>query len=189
MIRLEYPYTADKVGQLKVGDIVNLSGHVVTGRDRFHRHLAEGGASPVALRDGAIYHCGPVVVREGNEWAIRAAGPTTSVRMERYTEFLLKKFAVRVIIGKGGMGEAARKACMRYGCVYLHAIGGTASLLASQIASVDGVHFLREFGSAEAVWELSVRGLEAVVTIDTKGRSLHKRVASSSKQALADLLK
>lgn len=185
---LQHPFTASKVADLKIGDKVLVSGTVFTGRDRFHRYLAEGGACPVNLTDGAIYHCGPVVVREGGAWSVRAAGPTTSLRQEPYTAKVLDRHRVRVIIGKGGMGEETRRACARHGCVYLQAVGGAASVIADCVKKVGDVYFLKEFGSTEAMWELSVQNLEAVVAIDGRGRALHDRVRAASKRALKRLL-
>jgi fumarate hydratase class I len=167
---------------------VRLYGRVFTGRDRLHKHLRDGGCCPVDLRDGCLYHCGPICVRQDNRWQIHSAGPTTSARQEPYTPWLLEHGGVRVLVGKGGMGDGTRKACMTFGCVYLQAVGGAAAVLAGAIERVDGVHFLREFGQAEALWELEVNGLEAVVAIDARGRSLYRRVANASRRALKELL-
>jgi fumarate hydratase class I len=188
MKTLTYPFTEEQVRALSVGDRVSLSGQVVTGRDRLHRFLFEGGASPVSLRDGCVYHCGPVVVRGGRDWEVLAAGPTTSMRQDPYTPALLEKLGIRVLIGKGGMGEATRRACRACGCVYIQATGGAAALLASRVRAVTGVHFIREFGMAEAMWVLQVENLEGVVTMDARGSSLHRRVEAASRRALRDLL-
>ncbi len=183
-IKLEYPFTREQVTELKVGMRVSLSGRIFSARDRFHKYLFEGGDSPVSLQDGAIYHCGPVMVRHDSKWAVLAAGPTTSIREEPYMPSIIEKYGVRVIIGKGGMGPATRKACKEFGCIYLQAVGGAASLLASRIISVDDVHFMKEFGSAEALWELMVSDFEAIVTMDASGKSLNERVKRSSRRAL-----
>lgn len=189
MVReLEYPFTAAKVRELKVGETVSLSGRIFAGRDRLHKYLFEGGKSPVDLKDGAIYHCGPIVLRKEGVWVVLAAGPTTSMRHEAYMPGIIEQHHVRVIIGKGGMGEATRRACAKYGCVYLQAVGGAASLLASRIEEVGGVHFLKEFGAAEALRELVVRSFTAIVTIDARGQSLHKKVKATSKRALKKVL-
>lgn len=185
---LESPFTREKVAELNVGDRVRLSGRVFTGRDRLHKFLCEGGKCPADLKDGALYHCGPVVVREGGGWRVVAAGPTTSMREEPYAARVIRACQVRVLIGKGGMGENTRRACEQFGCVYLQAVGGAAGVLAQAIERVAGVSFLREFGSAEAMWELHLKGLEAVVTMDTRGRSLHRRVRIASAQKLKALL-
>ena len=184
MKELQYPFTLERIRELKVGDRVRVSGRVCTGRDRLHKYLFDGGKCPAALRDGAIYHCGPVVTRRENQWVVQAAGPTTSIREEPYTARIIADHQVRVIIGKGGMGEATRKACRQCGCIYLQAVGGAAALLAEKIERVETVHFLGEMGPAEAMWELTVKGLETVVTIDARGRSLHNRVRAASRRAL-----
>lgn len=187
--RLEYPFTLEQVRQLTVGDRVLLSGLVFTGRDRLHKHLFEGGRSPVALKNGALYHCGPVVIRERGRWAARAAGPTTSVREEPYMAGIIRRHGLTVIIGKGGLGAQTRQACARYGGVYLHAVGGAAQVLADTITRVKAVYFLKKFGSAEALWVFEVRDFPALVTIDARGRSLHEQVAAQSERNLRKILK
>jgi tartrate/fumarate subfamily iron-sulfur-dependent hydro-lyase beta chain len=189
MKKLAYPFTASKIRQLKAGDKVDISGRVFTGRDRLHKYLYEGGRSPVELKDGAIYHCGPVVLRKEGNWHVCAAGPTTSVRQELYMPRIIEQNHVRMIIGKGGMGEATMKACVKHGCVYMQVVGGAASLLAQNIEKVEGVHFIKEFGDADAMWELLVKGFKAVVTMDAYGRNLHKKVRARSKRALNALRK
>lgn len=184
---IEHPFTEDKVRALRLGQRVNLRGVVYTGRDRLHRYLFEGKASPVNLQDAALFHSGPVALRREGTWVIRAAGPTTSMRLEPYMPDIIERYGVRVVIGKGGMGEGTRLACARLGCVYIQAVGGAASVLASRIAEVPNVHFLKEFGMSEALWELVVEDLQGVVTIDARGRSLHKRVQQSSRRALRAL--
>jgi len=184
---LEYPFTLEKLRDLEVGDGVRLFGTVFTGRDRLHAHLYSGGRSPVDLADGAVYHCGPVVVREDRTWKIRAAGPTTSMRQDPFMPRIIEQHRVRVIVGKGGMGEATRRACAKFGCIYVQAVGGAAAVLAQRIRSVEAVYFLREFGTADALWELVVEGLDGVVAIDTRGRSLHSRVRNRSRRALKSL--
>lgn len=185
---LQYPFTADAVRGLRIGDVVSLTGHLYAFRDRLHKYAFEGGRMPVPLKDGAIYHCGPVVVRREGGWIVRAAGPTSSIRAERYMPRIIKEHQVRVVIGKGGMGAGTRKACAECGCVYLQAVGGAGQMLASKIQRVEGTHFLAEFGPTEALWDFVVAGFPAVVTIDAHGRSLHQRVESASKSAFRRIL-
>jgi fumarate hydratase class I len=190
MIRdIEYPFTLTKIRELKIGQRITISGRLFTGRDRLHKYLFDGGKCPVDLKDGAIYHAGPVAVRKEGVWVIHAAGPTTSIREEPYMAKIIEQYRVRVLIGKGGMGEMTRKACVKYGCVYLQTIGGAAGLLAESIKEVHGVYLLGEFGSAEALWDLTVKGFKAVVTIDASGKSLHRRIERSSKKALEKILR
>lgn len=198
MITLHHPFTETAVRALCAGEAVRVSGRVCTGRDRLHKHLAEGGACPADLRDGALFHCGPVVVPLSPDpaqpsdgrggWRVVAAGPTTSIREEPYMARVIERFGVRVVIGKGGMGEATRAACARFSCVYLQAVGGAAALIAQRIKRVAQVHFLEEFGATEALWELDIEGLEAVVGIDASGRSLYDEVRDASAMRLRRLL-
>lgn len=187
-VELEYPFRERAVRQLEVGQHVRVRGEIFTGRDRFHKHLFEDGKSPVDLADGAIYHCGPLVAGKPGAWDVRAAGPTTSMRQELYMPAIIARHRVRVIIGKGGMGEGTRRACDEHGCVYLQVVGGAAPVLAECVRDVLGVHLLREFGPAEAVWHLAVHEMEAVVAIDTSGRSLTRRIRTSSRRRLRTLI-
>lgn len=185
-IRLETPLTEAAVRNLKAGDMVLLSGTVYTGRDEVHKYLYKGGDLPV-LKDGVIYHCGPVVLKKDGGYRVVAAGPTTSIREEPYQAAVIEKYGVKAVIGKGGMGAKTLEACKKFGCVYLHGIGGAAQIYARCVESVDGV-YLEQFGSPEAVWQLRVRDFPAVVTMDSHGRSLHQEVADVSKLHLQTAL-
>ncbi len=186
---IRYPFSEERVRALRVGDLVAVSGRVFTGRDRVHRWLYDGGVCPVNLRDGALYHCGPVVVQSDGRWVVRAAGPTTSYRAEPYMARIIERHGIRLVIGKGGMGEGTLAACRRFGCAYLQAVGGAACLLAGSVRRVAGVHLLAELGSAEALWEFDVADMVCTVTMDARGLSLHRRVATASRRRLDALLK
>ncbi len=191
MTKLSFPFTEAQVRALKVGEEVLISGVVFTGRDAVHKYLHEGGALPpgVSLRDGIIYHCGPVMMKQADgTYKCTAAGPTTSIREEPYQWQIIRDFGVRGVIGKGGMGEKTLAACKEHGCVYLHAIGGAAQVLAECVKRVRNVYFAEEFGSPEAIWELEIEDFPAVVTIDAHGNSLHKEVMAASSAALAERL-
>ena len=187
MKTLIYPFDLEAIKQLHAGEKVSLSGTVYTGRDRLHKFLAEGGVSPVDLQDGALYHCGPVVIRENNGWQVKAAGPTTSVREEPYMAEVIASQGIRVIIGKGGMGVATLEACKRFGCIYLQAAGGAATLLARRIKAVSGVWFLDEFGATEAMWKLEIDALDLVVGMDSYGKNLYEEVRLASLQKMQEL--
>jgi fumarate hydratase, class I len=184
---LTTPINEDKIRQLKVGDIVSLSGTIYTGRDKFHKYVSEGNNVPINLKNSAIYHCGPVMIQKNGEWLVRAAGPTTSIREEPYMADVVQRTGIRCIIGKGGMKESTLKACHDFGAVYLQAIGGAASLIASCIRKVPEVYFLQEFGSAEAVWQFEIENFEVVVTMDSHMQSLHEQVVEESKKRLETL--
>jgi len=188
MIHLEAPFTEEKIRQLRVGDMVLLSGVIFTGRDAVHKWLHDGNAPPVSLRDGIIYHCGPVVVKRGGSWKVVAAGPTTSIREEPYQAWTFEHLGVRAVIGKGGMGTKTLEGCAKYGCVYFHAIGGAAQVLAESIKDVENVYMYDEFGSPEAIWQFRVEKFPVVVTMDAHGGSLHREVEEDSGRRLAELL-
>ncbi len=194
MVVLKAPYTEEKIRALKVGDRLEIEGPIYTGRDAVHKWLHDGNAPPLAevdFRNSIIYHCGPVVMEKGvgakKRYVVTAAGPTTSSREEPYQAGIIEKFSVKAVIGKGGMGEQTRQACQKFGCVYLHAVGGAAQVLAEAIQNVDGVYGLEKFGSPEAIWKLQVAKFPVVVTIDAHGNSLHKDIEASSRAALREL--
>jgi fumarate hydratase class I len=186
VVRLTTPLQDEDIRKLKVGDVVLLDGVVFTGRDAVHKYLHDGGELDV-IRDGVIYHCGPVVLKDGGEYRVVAAGPTTSIREEPYQADIIKRFGVKAVIGKGGMGAKTQKACQEHGCVYLHAIGGAAQIYAQCVQRVLSVR-LERFGSPEAVWELEVRNFPAVVTIDSHGNNLQQVVTERSREAFVAAL-
>lgn len=184
VVTLTAPITEEQIRELKVGDVVRIDGRMYTGRDAIHKYLTDHDA-PVDLNGQVIYHCGPVMAKdeEGN-WTVKAAGPTTSIREEPYQGDIMKKFGIRAVIGKGGMGPKTLAALQEHGGVYLNAIGGAAQYYADCIKKVDGVD-LTEFGIPEAMWHLNVEGFTAVVTMDSHGNSLHADVDKSSLEKLA----
>ena len=191
MIKLSFPLTEEKIRALKVGDEVLISGVVFTGRDAVHKYLHEGGKLPpgVKLRDGILYHCGPVMMKQvDGTWKATAAGPTTSIREEPYQAQIIKEFGLRGIIGKGGMGDKTLAACRDYGCVYLHAVGGAAQVLADCIKKVRNVYMMEQFGAPEAIWEFEIENFPAVVTIDAHDHSLHEEIFARSRAELAKRL-
>jgi len=194
MTTLTYPFREADVRALRAGDTVSVNGTIWTGRDRFHKHFADGGRLPVDFRDGALYHCGPVVVKgergrgNGEGWKVVAGGPTTSVRENAYEPDFIAKTGVRLIIGKGGMDERTLEACGKCGAVYLQAVGGAAAVTAHAIERVSNVYFLDEFGAAEACWEFVVKDFRCVVAMDSHGVSLFSRVAEESRRRLDSML-
>jgi fumarate hydratase class I len=177
-IALKAPLTDADVRALKVGDVVMVSGRMFTGRDAVHSHLMKH-EPPEDMRGSVLYHCGPVVVKEGDGWRVTAAGPTTSIREEPYQGEIIKRYGVKVVIGKGGMGAKTLAAMKEHGAVYLNAIGGAAQFYARSIKKVDGVSLL-EFGTPEAMWHLTVEDFPAIVTMDAHGNSLHKDIEQES---------
>ena len=189
MKKLNYPFSSEAVRELKVGDMVLITGKLFTGRDAVHKRLHDGVKPPVDLKNQIIYHCGPVVLQDAatGKYTVTAAGPTTSIREEPYQAEVMKDYGIVGVIGKGGMGPKTLAGCLEFGCVYFHAIGGAAQVLAEKIDSVDNVHWL-DLGSPEAIWELSVTEFPVVVTMDAHGNSLHAKVEQDSANALKSVL-
>jgi fumarate hydratase subunit beta len=204
MRKLTVPISEEAIRELTVGEPVSLNGIISTGRDAAHKYIIDnfvktGGNPPEAERDlyaklqdilkeGVIYHCGPVVQQHNGTWSFVAAGPTTSIREEPYQADVIEHFTLRAVIGKGGMGPKTLQACQDIGAVYLHAIGGAASLIAQSVKEVITVYKKEEFGVPEAFWIIRVQDFPAVVTMDSHGNSLHAQVKEQSAAKLADLI-
>src|SRR5687768_10796544 len=181
-IPLQAPISDAQARALRVGDVVLISGRVFTGRDAVHAHLMKH-EPPVDLNGAVLYHCGPVVAKEGDGWRVTAAGPTTSIREEPYQAEILRRYGVRAVIGKGGMGPKTLQGLRESGAVYLNAVGGAAQFYARCIERTDDVS-LMEFGTPEAMWHLWVRDFPAIVTMDAHGNSLHKDLEVESGKKL-----
>jgi len=184
-IILTPPLTSEMMRSLKVGDVVLIRGDMFTGRDALHAYLMNN-QPPVDLNGQIIYHCGPVMLKEGDEWFVKAAGPTTSSREEPYQAEVLKRYGVKAVIGKGGMGKKTLAGLQESGAVYLHGVGGAAQFYARTVRKVKGVH-LMEFGIPEAMWHLQVEDFMAIVTMDAHGNSLHAEIEKATGDVLETL--
>jgi fumarate hydratase, class I len=184
---LHPPLTEADVRALKVGDVVLITGELFTGRDAVHAHLMKH-EPPVDMRGSILYHCGPVMLKDGETWTVKGAGPTTSSREEPYQADIIRNYGVRAVIGKGGMGKKTLAELKDSGAVYLNAIGGAAQYYARSIEKVLAVHLL-EFGIPEAMWHLRVNDFVAIVTMDSHGNSLHAEVEKETGGHLAELQK
>ena len=181
------PLSEQTVRALRVGDVVLIRGEMFTGRDNVHAHLMKN-PPPVDLHGAVLYHCGPVMLKQEGDWQVKAAGPTTSSREEPYQADIIRRYGVRAVVGKGGMGAKTLAALKDSGAVYLNAIGGAAQYYARTVQKVLGVH-LMEFGIPEAMWHLRVHDFMAIVTMDAHGNSLHADVEKTTGDALAALEK
>lgn len=185
------PITKEDVQKVKIGDVIYISGTIFTARDEAHEralHLAEKGEKmPIDFENLAVYHCGPVVRKIGEEWEIVAAGPTTSTRMDLFQDEFIKKFNVNVVIGKGGMGDRTAKAMKEYKAIYTAFVGGAAVIAAKGIKRVKEVHWL-DLGTPECLWVLEVDKFgPLIVGIDTNGDSLFKNVAQEAQGNLGKI--
>ncbi len=182
---LTAPLTEEQVRSLKVGDVVLIKGEVYTGRDAVHAYLMKN-PPPVDLNGAVLYHCGPVMLQSDGKWTVKAAGPTTSIREEPYQADVIKRYGVRAVIGKGGMGAKTSAALQEFGAVYLNAIGGAAQYYARTVGHVIDVNLL-DFGVPEAMWHLRVDNFPAIVTMDAHGNSLHADVEKATAEELERL--
>lgn len=189
-IELKIPVNEEKIRKLKIGDELILSGTVVTARDMAHEWLcSEIQAYFIEkLKNGAVYHCGPIVAESEHGWKFVSAGPTTSIREEPFQEQILRDYGVRFVLGKGGMGSKTLKALKKYGAVYLHLTGGSAALIAESVKKVSDVKKLSEFGVPEALWIVELEKLKAVVTMDAHGNSLHDQISEDSSAVKKNLI-
>src|SRR5215469_6962231 len=179
------PLTEVQMRALQVGDVVLINGEMFTGRDNVHAYLMKN-PPPVDLNGSVLYHCGPVMLQEAGRWSVKAAGPTTSSREEPYQADVIRRYGVRAVIGKGGMGPKTLAALKDFGAVYLNGIGGAAQYYARTVQEVLGVN-LMEFGIPEAMWHLRVNNFPAIVTMDAHGNSLHADVEKATAEELERL--
>ncbi|AIF69572.1 hypothetical protein PAP_05860 [Palaeococcus pacificus DY20341] len=176
-VRLKTPLREEDVLKLKAGDIVKLSGIIYTARDLAHRkiiELAKREELPFNLKGAVIYHCGPIVRKTLQGYEVVSAGPTTSARMEKYSDDILS-LGVKGLIGKGGMGEKTLSTLQKHKAVYFAFTGGAGALAAKSIKRVLDVYWLEELGIPEAVWILEIEDLPLVVAMDAYGNSLYKK--------------
>ena len=200
-IKLTTPVSNEEIAELNAGDAVLLNGIMVTARDAGHKYLIENFVDQHNdaeqetfdklngyLKNGSIYHCGPIV-REEEDGSYRfiSAGPTTSIREEVYESEVMALFDIAGVIGKGGMGDKTLKGCTESTCVYFHAIGGAGALIAKCVKRVVDVLKI-EFGTPEAFWVIEVENFPCLVTMDSKGKSVHDDVAGVSGKNFKDII-
>ena len=178
------PITKEVTCHLRVGDVLHLTGKVFTARDAAHQlmleHHERAQEIPFDPSSMAVFHCGPVVKEEGTGWRVIAAGPTTSARMDPFEDQFLAAFGVRLIVGKGGMGEKTQAALKKYGAVYTHYTGGAGALAATAIERIEDVFWLDELGMPEAVWIFQVNRFgPLLVTMDSAGENLYTDLAKN----------
>ncbi|MDI6642808.1 MAG: FumA C-terminus/TtdB family hydratase beta subunit [Candidatus Hodarchaeaceae archaeon] len=175
MTKLTPPLSEGDIRRLRAGDLVTITGRIVTARDKAHVRITKGRKSPVGLRGGVIYHCGPLAKRTPKGWQILSAGPTTSARMDPMQVEFVKRTGVRALIGKGGVNEEIAGQLAKLGCVYLAFTGGAGVIAARAIEKIEKILW-EDLGPAEAIWVLRVRNFgPLVVAVDTRGNNLYLR--------------
>ena len=172
--KLTLPLSEDQIASLRIGDKLELTGVIYTGRDAAHKRLVEllenGKPLPIDVNGGAIYYVGPTPAKPGR--AIGSAGPTSSYRMDPYSEPLLKQ-GLKLMIGKGPRSEEYKNMLVKYKAVYLSAIGGAAASISETIKKCDLVCY--EDLGAEAIHRLEVENFYAIVTYDSQGNDLFEQ--------------
>jgi tartrate/fumarate subfamily iron-sulfur-dependent hydro-lyase beta chain len=187
---LTLPIDDESIDKLRVGDIVYINGTVRTARDMAHieirKLLEQGKPLPENLKGGAIFHAGPVALREGDGWRLNVIGPTTSIRMEPYAE-MVGELGVKMIIGKGGMADGTLAAMQKYKQVYLQAAPGCAVQIASGVKAINNVHWL-ENGMPEAMWVLETEKFGPfIVTMDSHGNSRYDDIRAQAQNTIDDI--
>jgi fumarate hydratase subunit beta len=172
--RITAPIDNEVVESLRSGDEVLINGTILTGRDAAHKRLVEAiektGESPVDLNGQIIYYVGPAPAKPG--YVIGSAGPTTSVRMDAYSPYLMEKAGLKGMIGKGNRGNDVIEAMKKYKGVYMVAIGGAAALISKSIKKAEIL--LYEDLGPEAIRKLEVEDFPAVVINDSYGGDLSR---------------
>ena len=194
---LTTPISAEDLAGIKIGDVIYLTGHIVTCRDVPHRRVVqEGRELPLDIRGGAILHAGPIIRKtdgggkEGFEMV--SVGPTTSMRMEKFEREFIAKTGVRLIVGKGGMAEGTMSGCKEFGAIHCVFPAGCAVVAATQVEQIESADWT-ELGMPETLWKCRVREFgPLIVSIDTHGNNLFEqnKVKFNEKKdaALAEIL-
>lgn len=171
---LTTPIKAPDLEDIKVGDIIYLNGYITTCRDIAHRRLIkEGRKLPVDITNGAILHAGPIVRTLGeNNYEMISVGPTTSMRMEKFEEEFIAQTGVRLIVGKGGMGDGTMRGCKKYKALHAVFPAGNAVVAAVSVEYIESAEW-KELGMPETLWTCKVKEFgPLIVSIDTHGRNL-----------------
>jgi len=171
---LTTPIRDEDLEDLNVGDVVYLTGQLVTCRDVAHRRLIELGRElPVDLEGGAIFHAGPIVrQKEDGDYEMVSIGPTTSMRMEKFEKEFIRQTGVKLVVGKGGMGAETAAGCVENKAVHAIFPGGCAVLAATKVEKIEGAEW-KDLGMPETLWINKVNEFgPLIISIDTRGNNL-----------------
>ena len=174
---LTTPIKAEDLADIKIGDVIYLTGHIVTCRDVPHRRVVEEGRElPVDIKGGAILHAGPIIRKTGEKsFEMVSVGPTTSMRMEKFEREFIAKTGVRLIVGKGGMGEGTMSGCKEFGAIHCVFPAGCAVVAATQVEQIESADWT-ELGMPETLWKCRVKEFgPLIVSIDAHGNNLFEQ--------------
>lgn len=192
---LTTPIKAEDLEDINVGDIVYLNGYITTCRDVAHRRLIEEGRQlPVDLDGGAILHAGPIIRALGDDqYEMVSVGPTTSMRMEKFEEEFIKQTGVKLIVGKGGMGEGTMRGCRDYKALHAVFPAGCAVVAANCVEKIVDVNW-KDLGMPETLWTCKVKEFgPLIISIDTHGRNIFEEnkvdFNKKKEEAIAEICK
>ncbi len=176
---LRTPLTAEDIEDIRIGDVLYLTGHITTCRDVAHRRLIEGGrALPVDVNGGAILHAGPIVrpvEGETDKYEMVSVGPTTSMRMEKFEKEFIRQTGVKIIVGKGGMGPGTMEGCEKYKALHCVFPAGCAVVAAREVEEIEAANW-KDLGMPETLWTCRVKEFgPLIVSIDTHGGNLFEK--------------
>ena len=174
---LTTPISAEDLLNIKIGDVIYLTGHIVTCRDVPHRRVVEEGRElPLDIKGGAILHAGPIIRKTGEKsFEMVSVGPTTSMRMEKFEREFIAKTGVRLIVGKGGMGEGTMSGCKEFGAIHCVFPAGCAVVAATQVEEIESADWT-ELGMPETLWKCRVNEFgPLIVSIDAHGNNLFEQ--------------
>lgn len=171
------PISAEDIADIRIGDIIYLTGHIVTCRDVAHRRLIEYGRElPVDINGGAILHAGPIIrPLDDDKFEMVSVGPTTSMRMEKFEKEFVKQTGVKLIVGKGGMGKNTEEACKEYKALHVVIPAGCAVMAATEVEEIERAEW-RDLGMPETLWLCRVKEFgPLIVSIDTEGNNMFEK--------------
>lgn len=167
------PVSSEDLKDIRMGDIIYLSGSLTTCRDVAHRRVVEEGRPiPVDVRDCAIFHAGPIIrPLEDGRFEMVSVGPTTSMRMEKFEYEFVQATGVRVIVGKGGMKKNTERACREFGAIHCVFPAGNAVAAAVTVEEIVQAEW-RDLGMPETLWNCRVKEFgPLIVSIDAQGNN------------------
>lgn len=186
---LKTPISDEDIEALTIGDVVYLDGIIVTCRDVAHRRLIELKRElPVDLKGLAIFHAGPIVRKVNDKWEMVSVGPTTSSRMEKFEKQFIEQTGVKLIVGKGGMGQDTVEACSEFKAVHAVFPAGCAVLAATQVEEIERAEWM-DLGMPETLWVCRVKEFgPLIISIDSKGNNLFENNKKIFNQKKIDIV-
>jgi len=180
---LNFPLKDEDITKLKIGDVIYVNGLMIMARDEAHHRALEfakeGKSLPVDLVGNGLFHCGPVVMKNADgTWTVKAAGPTTSSRMNLFETEFIEQYKIKIIVGKGGMDKRTSEALQKHKAVYCAFTGGAGVIAAKGIkdSRMKDVHWL-DLGTPEALWVFEAQKFgPLIVAMDSHGDSLYDNV-------------